>query len=116
MDPPQIIVPGTAPTPSLAPVGPPDITVELSGEMPAILVLEFPALAEVWVNGKKGAGEPQSEWTLTSPPIHVGTAYSFSVRARWTTNGKTFEHEREVPVTANTRSRSLVLSGKEIKE
>ena len=84
--------------------------------MPAILVLEFPALAEVWVNGKKGVGDAQAEWTLTSPSVIVDTEYLFSVKAKWTANGRTFEYEKAIPVAAGGRTRSLVLSGKEIKE
>jgi uncharacterized protein (TIGR03000 family) len=111
-----IPVPVEIPVPVYVPVGPPDPTVELSGEATAVLVLQFPADAEVWVNGKKGPGDPQSEWTLTSPPIQAGTEYSFDVKARWKANGKTFGYEKSVAVAAGNRSRSLVISGTEIKE
>lgn len=112
----EIPVPIEVPVPVYAPVSPPDPPVELSGEMPAILVLEFPAPAEVWVNGKKGVGDAQTEWTLTSPPVVVGTEYLFSVKAKWTANGRTFEYKKTVPGAAGGRTRSLVLSGIEIKE
>jgi uncharacterized protein (TIGR03000 family) len=104
------------PVPVYVPVGPPEPAVELSGEVPAVLVLQFPAAAEVWVNGKKGPDDPQSEWTLTSPPIQTGTEYTFDVKARWESNGTTYEHEKTVTVAAGNRSRSLVLSGTAIKQ
>jgi len=112
----EIPVPFEVPIPVQVPVRPPEPPVELSGELPATLVLQFPAPAEVWVNDKKSPGEAQSEWTLTSPPIGVGTEYPFSVKARWTLNGKTFGYERSIAVAAGTRTRSLVVAGKEIKE
>lgn len=98
------------------PTAPAEPIVELSNEGTATLVLEFPAPAEVWVNGKKGEGEPQQTWTLASPSILLGTEYPFSVKARWKANGKTYEYERTVEVQAGKRSRSLVLSGTEIRE
>ena len=112
----EIPVPIEVPVPVYVPVSPPEPQVELSGEMSAILVLEFPAPAEVWVNGEKGAGDARVEWTLTSPPVILGTEYMFSVKAKWTANGRTLEYEKTVPVAAGVRTRSLVLSGKEIKE
>ena len=98
------------------PVAPAEPNVELSSEAAATLVLEFPAPAEVWVNGKKGEGEPQETWTLTSPSILLGTDYPFEVKARWKANGKTYQYEKSVEVAAGKRSRSLVLSGTEIRE
>jgi len=112
----EIPVPVEVPVPVQVPVGTADPVVELSGEMPATLVLEFPAPAEVWVNGQKSPGEAQTEWTLTSPAVHVGSEYTFSVQGRWTANGKTYEFERSVPVAAGKRTRSLVLTGKELRK
>jgi uncharacterized protein (TIGR03000 family) len=102
----------------IAPVAvqPPDPPVALSGQAVATLVLEFPTSAEVWVDGKKGEGEPTAEWTLTSPPLAVGSEFVFKVKARWTANGKTFEYERTVTVPAGNRSKALVVSGTEVKE
>jgi hypothetical protein len=111
-----VVVPVEVPVPVPVIVNPPDPQVELSGQLPATLVLEFPAPAEMWVNGKKSEGEALSEWLLTSLPVDVGTEYMFSVRARWELNGKTFEYQRAIPVGAGNRTRSLVVSGKEIKE
>src|SRR5262245_20013174 len=42
--------------------GQPEPRVELSGETTAVLTLSFPAAAEIWVDGKKGPGEPNDEW------------------------------------------------------
>jgi uncharacterized protein (TIGR03000 family) len=109
-------VPVGVPVPVYIPVGPADPVVELSGEAPAVLVLQFPAEAEVWVSGKKGSGEPQVEWTLTSPPIQTGSDYTFDVKARWKAGGKTYEYSRVVTVAAGNRSRSLVFLGTEVKE
>jgi uncharacterized protein (TIGR03000 family) len=108
--------PMTVEVPVFVPVLPPTPSITLSGESPATLVLEFPAAAEVWVNGKKGEGDAQTEWTLTSPELPNRTEYTFNVKARWKVNGKTFEYERSVMVAAGNRSKALVVSGTEIKE
>jgi uncharacterized protein (TIGR03000 family) len=94
----------------------PQRIVELSHEFPATLVMEFPAAAEVWVNGEKGDAKPDREWTLTSPPIKLYEEFTFKVRARWQAGGKTYEAERSVTVPNGTRSRALVVSGTEVKE
>ncbi|VTT99164.1 unnamed protein product [Gemmataceae bacterium] len=88
----------------------------IGDEFPAVLTLEFPAAAEVWVNGKKGDGKPTTEWTLTSPLVKTGTEYTFDVKARWTVNGKTYEYTRTVNVGSGNRSRALVVAGVELKE
>jgi uncharacterized protein (TIGR03000 family) len=90
--------------------------VELSGESTSVLTLTFPAPAEIWVNDKKGPGEANDEWTLTSPPIAVGSDYTFKIKAHWKVDGKTFEYEKTIAVAAGNRSRSLVLSGSEVKQ
>lgn len=98
------------------PIGPPEPDVQLSGMANATLVLQFPTAAEVWLNGKRGEGEPQTEWTLTSPALPKGQDYTFDVKARWKLNGKTYEYEKTVAVAAGNRSRSLILSGTQVKE
>ncbi len=99
---------------------PPEIrtapNVALVNEFPAVLTLEFPVPAEVWVGGKKGEGKPTTEWTLTSPSLKAGVEFTFEVKARWTVEGKTFEYERSVKVASGNRSRALVVAGTEIKE
>ncbi len=98
----------------IGPPEPPPIT--LSNEFPAVLVLEFPAPAEVWVNGDKGSGDPITEWTLTSPVLKAGGEFTFDVKARWKSGGKTFEYTRSVTVAGGKRSRALVVTGTEVKE
>lgn len=95
---------------------PPERTIVLANEFPAVLVIQFPAPAELWVDGKKGDGEPNTEWTLTSPVLKAGGEYTFEVKARWKSGGKTFEYTRSVTVAGGQRSRALVVSGTEIKE
>jgi uncharacterized protein (TIGR03000 family) len=111
-----IEVPVPVEVPVYVPVGPPEPRVELSGQLPAILVLQFPAAAQVTINGKKSEGDPQTEWTLTSPPVNVGAPFAFEIKARWTASGKTFEYAKTVSVAGGDRTRSLVLTGTEVKE
>jgi uncharacterized protein (TIGR03000 family) len=84
-------------------------------ETTATLVVQFPAAAEVWVDGKKAEGNSAAEWTLTSPVLLPGEAHTFDVKARWRVGGKTFETERLVTVPGGERSRSIVVSGTEVK-
>jgi uncharacterized protein (TIGR03000 family) len=91
-------------------------TLVLANQFPATLVLDFPAAAEVWVAGTKGEGEPNTEWTLTSPTLQPGERYTFDVKARWKADGKTLEYNRSFTVAAGDRSRAHVLSGVPVKE
>ncbi len=88
----------------------------LDGQANATLVVEFPAAAEIWVGGKKRDGDPSAEWTLTSPVLNLGATNTFEVKGRWKAGGKTFEASRSVTLTAGERSRSIVVSGTEVKE
>jgi uncharacterized protein (TIGR03000 family) len=90
--------------------------VAISNEFPAVLVLEFPSAAEVWVNGKKAEGEATNEWTLTSAVLPAGGEYKFEVKARWKAGGKTYEAERSVVVAGGKRSRAIVVAGTEVRE
>ena len=90
--------------------------VAISNEFPAVLVLEFPAAAEVWVNGKKAEGEATNEWTLTSAVLPAGGEYKFEVKGRWKAGGKTYEAERSVVVAGGKRSRAIVVAGTEVRE
>jgi uncharacterized protein (TIGR03000 family) len=87
-----------------------------SGQSNAALVVQLPAAAEIWVRGKKGEGQPAAEWALTSPALMVGAAHTFELKVRWKVDGKTFEVSRSVTVAAGNRSRSIVISGTEVKE
>ena len=102
--------------PAPATVLPPTGNIALVNEFPATLTLEFPAPAEVWVDGVKGEGRPTTEWTLTSPVLRMGKEYTFKVKARWTLNGKTYEYQRAVDVAGGNRSRAQVVAGVEVKE
>jgi len=104
------------PVPVGPPEPPPQPTLVLANEFPAVLTLEFPAVAEVWVNGQQGIGEPAAEWTLTSPVLKAGGEYTFAVKARWKAGGRTFEYERSVTVAGGQRSRSLVVAGTAVKD
>lgn len=89
----------------------PQPVVTLSGEFPAVLTLEFPAAAEVWLDGKKVEGETANVRTLSSPVLRPGDRYTFHVRADWTVKGQTYDYNRDVTLETGARSRLLVLSG-----
>jgi uncharacterized protein (TIGR03000 family) len=86
-----------------------------TSQLKATLVLQLPAVAEVWVDGKKQAGNPAAEWTLTSPELKTGETHTFEVKAQWTAGGKTLEASRSVTVVAGERNRVLVVYGTEAK-
>lgn len=112
-----IPVPVQVPVPAAtAPARTTEPLIDVSGTSRATLVLQFPAAAEVWVDGKKGDGDATTEWTLTSPILNAGEKYTFDVTGRWKSGGKAFESQRTVAVAAGDRSRVIVLSGTEIKE
>lgn len=92
------------------------VAVAAPREALATLVVEFPAVAEVSVNGKAGDGAPRAEWTLTSPALAAGASHTFVVKGSWKANGKAFEATRAVTVTAGDRARSIVVAGTEIRE
>jgi uncharacterized protein (TIGR03000 family) len=113
--PPAVVVPVPVPVP-VGPPAPPERTVIVGNEFPAVLVMEFPAAAEVWVDGEKAKNEPNTEWTLTSPVLKAGGEYTFDVKGRWQSGGKTYEAQRKVTVPGGKRTRVLVVSGTEVKE
>jgi uncharacterized protein (TIGR03000 family) len=94
----------------------PEPTVVLSQEFPATLSLQFPAAAEVWLDGKKEPGAANAERVLTSPVLSPNQKYTFDIKARWTTGSKTYEAKRSVTVGPGDRSRLLVVSGDEVRE
>ena len=83
--------------------------------LPAEFVVQFPASAEVWVNGKKVDGEGATR-TLTSPPLAAGERYTFAVKAKWTFGGDAYEWERTVTLGPGERSRATVAAGFKVKE
>jgi uncharacterized protein (TIGR03000 family) len=113
---PLYVVPGPdeydLPPPMAAPAFPPEAPfVGLSGEFPAALSLQFPAAASVWLDGKEVGGTPATEVTLKSPILRPGQKHTFHIRARWETNGRTYETTKEVTLGPGDRSRLLVVSG-----
>jgi uncharacterized protein (TIGR03000 family) len=83
-------------------------------EFPATLALQFTYATEVWVNGKKLDGDAADEWTVSSPALKPGESYTFQIKARWKTGGKTYEATRSVTLSAGDRSRLIVVSGTEV--
>lgn len=100
------------------PVAPsrPEPTIVLANQFPATLTLQFPAAAEVWLDGEKVEGAASDERVLTSPVLRAGQSYAFDVKARWKNNGKTYETTRRVSVGSGDRSRLLIVSGEEVRE
>ena len=89
----------------------------LAREFPATLTLQFPAAADVWLDGKKVEGSAAEERVLTSPTLKPGEDYTFALKARWTADGKTYEATRSVKVGPGDRSRLFdrLGTGSEIK-
>jgi uncharacterized protein (TIGR03000 family) len=101
--------------PRAAPAAPPARTVVLENEFPATLTVQFPAPAEVWLNGAAVKGEAAEERVLTSPVLRPGDRFAFDLKARWSIGGKTYEAVRAVTLGPGDRSRLLVVSGTEVK-
>ena len=110
-----IVVPVVNSAPS-APSEPEQAPLMISNDRPAVLVMEFPADAEVWVNGDKANVAPTTEWTLTSPVLKAGEDYTFNVKARWKANGRSYEYDRAITVASGNRTRTIVVTGTEVKE
>jgi uncharacterized protein (TIGR03000 family) len=89
--------------------------VALANEFPATLTLQFPGDAEVWLNGRRTEGKGE-EHVLTSPVLAPGQTFTFDVKARWKSGGKTYETSRGVTLKPGDRSRLLVVSGEQVKE
>lgn len=94
----------SAPPP--APNGPPAIVPEL----PAEWTIEFPAIADVTLNGAPAPGDGTVR-KLTSPALKPGATYTFAVTAQWTTDGKQYEWDRTLTLGSGQRSRSTVTRG-----
>lgn len=86
----------------------------LAEEFPATLALQFPAAAEVWLDGKKVSGV-KDEQVLTSPVLKPTQTYTFLVKAQWKRDGKTYEAKRAVTLGPNEHSRLMILSGDEVR-
>jgi uncharacterized protein (TIGR03000 family) len=99
--------------PSAMPVQPTDPGVVLANEFPAVLTVQYPTPAEVWLNGKKLEGKAE-EHQLISPVLKPGETFTFEVKARWKVGEKTYESTRTVTLSPGDRSRLLVISGTEV--
>jgi uncharacterized protein (TIGR03000 family) len=111
-----IVPPDYAPQPAPEQPRPDDQPpVLLAGEFPGTLSVQFPAAAEVWLDGKKAPGS-SAGWTLTSPALKPDQKYTFLVKGRWAAGGKTYESSRSVTVGSADRSRLMVVSGDPVNE
>lgn len=87
-----------------------------AAQYPAGLTIQTPTASRMWVNGEQVKGDEVSEHTLTSPLLVPGENYTFNIKLRWTTGGKTYETSRAVVVRPGDHSRLLIVSGDETKE
>lgn len=84
-------------------------------DLPASFTIEFPADVKLWLNGKEVPGDGRTR-TLESPTLKSGTAFTFDVRAEWTADGKRYEWDRNLTLSAGEKSRATVARGFLIKE
>ncbi len=99
------------PAPPLQPTGVgPITTFKLTG-LPASLTMQFPASADVWLNGKRVEGTAAIKQEFTSPTLKPGQQYTFDIKAEWISNGKNYEYSRAVKVPAGDRAKVTVLAG-----
>lgn len=84
------------PPPVAAPVAP----------APAVVNVQVPASAELWFDGNKTA-QTGSERRFVSPPLPAGKTFHYSVRVRWTDNGKPVDQIQMVNVQAGGQARLL---------
>jgi uncharacterized protein (TIGR03000 family) len=69
----------------------------------AVVQVTVPAEAEVWVEGGK-TGLTGIRREFVSPPLTPGKSYLYTVRARWTEAGRSFEQIQVVDVQAGRRA------------
>ena len=92
-----------------------DAALVVNPELPAELTVQFPASAEVTLNGAAAKGEGATR-TLTSPPLKAGESHTFDVKAKWTADGKRYEWERTVTLGSGERSKVTVARGFPVKD
>ena len=103
----------TPPPPLVGAGGPgPDLT---NAEFPASFTLEFPADVKLWLNGQEVPGAGRTR-VLTSPTLKAGGAFTFDVRAEWTTDGTRYEWDRAIALSAGDKARVTVARGFLIKD
>ncbi|MGE3803313.1 MAG: TIGR03000 domain-containing protein [Gemmataceae bacterium] len=68
----------------------------------ALITVNVPAGAEIWFSGDK-TSQTGTTRRFETPALEPGSNYSYSVRARWTENGKERDETKKVAVHANDR-------------
>jgi uncharacterized protein (TIGR03000 family) len=68
----------------------------------AIITVSVPENAEVFLQGKR-MEETGSVRRFSSPHLEAGKGYTYTVRAKWTENGKRYDESMDVPVRAGDR-------------
>ena len=109
--PPTVRYSAPPPPPPLVGAGGPS-PVLITADLPATFTLEFPADVKLWLNGTPVPGEGRTR-VLTAPTLK---AFTFAVRAEWTTDGTRYEWDRTVALSAGDKSRVTVLRGFPIKD
>jgi uncharacterized protein (TIGR03000 family) len=66
---------------------------------PCTVEIHLPDGAEVWIDGEP-TKQTGAQRTFVTPALHGGLEYSYSVRARWETDGQVVEQSRSVDVRA----------------
>jgi uncharacterized protein (TIGR03000 family) len=66
----------------------------------AHIILQVPAGAEVWFDGKT-TRQTGTVRHFNSPPLQPGKSYVYELRVRWQQNGKPVEQTRRVDFQAN---------------
>jgi hypothetical protein len=88
----------------------------LTTELPARLTVRYPPTSRVWLDGKWVPLEAAGEYILFSPALKSGEQYTFTVKLRWSQDGKTYEANRSITLGWGDRSRLSIVSGDEVKE
>ena len=104
------------PEPPPQPPRKPEPLIVFSEELPASLTMQFPSPADVWLDGKKVTTKPTEVQELTTPSIPIDRTFTFNVKARWSSGGKTYETKRAIAVKPGEQSRLLVVSGEEVEK
>jgi uncharacterized protein (TIGR03000 family) len=87
------------------PTAPPaDIAAPAPTAGTATIILRVPADAQVFFDGNPTT-QAGTEREYVTPPLAAGATFHYSIRARWTENGRPVEQTRRVPVTAGARVR-----------
>ena len=73
-------------------------------DRPVRIDLQVPAGAEVWFGGPKTM-QTGSFRRFVSPPLTPGRDYAWTVRVRWTEDGRTIDRTRNLSVRAGDRLR-----------